>query len=199
MLWATACAHELLSPIWPRYPADTPSDEACWPAYAGPSASSMASVASWPARRLASASVAPGRVYSCRSRCACSHHLRALADQRDLGLALAHHQALDERRERNDGLPGDLAQRRPLVAEDARIAVLVGAGAAGDPHVQQHARQDEHRMLGARVLRVGLDPLELGLGANPFDLELGDEDGHLARGVARRTRPAARSPESRSS
>jgi hypothetical protein len=38
----------------------------------------MASVASWPARRLASASVAPGRVYRCRSRCACSHQ-RALS------------------------------------------------------------------------------------------------------------------------
>ena len=38
-------------------------------------------------------------------------------------------------------------------------------------------------MLGARVLRVRLDPLERRLGAHPLDLELGDEDGHLARGV----------------
>ena len=56
----------------------TPSDEACWPAYEGPSASSIASVASCPARRLASASVAPGVEYSCSSRCACSHQ-RALS------------------------------------------------------------------------------------------------------------------------
>ena len=52
---------------------------------------------------------------------------RALADQRHLGLALPHQQALDERRERRDRLAGDLAQRRALVAEDAGIAVLVGA------------------------------------------------------------------------
>ena len=78
MLWATACAHELLSPIWPRYPAETPSEDACWPPNRGPSSASIASVASWPARRLASASVAPGREYSCSSRCACSHQ-RALS------------------------------------------------------------------------------------------------------------------------
>ena len=30
---------------------------------------------------------------------------RALADQADFGLALAHHHALDERRERQDGCP----------------------------------------------------------------------------------------------
>ena len=78
MLCATACAHELRSPIWPRYPAETPSEDACWPPNRGPSSASIASVASWPARRLASASVAPGREYSCRSRCASSHQ-RALS------------------------------------------------------------------------------------------------------------------------
>ena len=51
----------------------------------------------------------------------------ALPDQLHLGLALAAHRALDERRERRDGARRDLAQRRPLVAEDAGIAVLVGA------------------------------------------------------------------------
>ena len=38
-------------------------------------------------------------------------------------------------------------------------------------------------MLDARVLRVGLDPLELGLGPHALDFELGDEDRHLARRV----------------
>ena len=74
----------------------------------------------------------------------------------------------------------DLAQRRPLVAEDAGIAVAVGADRATDPHVQQHALQDAQRMLGSRVLGVGLHPLELGLGAHSIDLELGDEHSQLA-------------------
>ena len=34
MLWATACAQELRSPIWPRYPAETPSEEPCCAAVA---------------------------------------------------------------------------------------------------------------------------------------------------------------------
>ena len=130
MLWATACAHELLSPIWPRYPADTPSDDACWPPYAVPSASSIASVASWPARRLASASVAPGRVYCCRSRCACSHHLALSRISATSASLLRTIRLSMNGASGSDGLPGHLAQRRPLVAEDARIAVLVGAGAA---------------------------------------------------------------------
>ena len=109
---------------------------------------------------------------------------RALADQADLGLALAHHHALDERRERENGLPRDLAQRRALVAEDARIAVLVGAGGAGDPELPQHAGQDPQRMLDPRVLRVRLDPLEGGLRAHPLDLELGHEGGEVAGRVA---------------
>ena len=40
-------------------------------------------------------------------------------------------------------------------------------------------------MLEARVLRVGLDALEGRLGAHPLDLELGDEDRHLAAGALR--------------
>ena len=107
----------------------------------------------------------------------------ALSDQAKLGLALAHHQTLDERCERKDGVPADLAQRRPLVAEDARVAVLIGAGRPRDAHVEEHPSQDDHRVLDPRVLGVGLDSFELGLGAHTFDLELGDEDGHVPRGV----------------
>ena len=36
-------------------------------------------------------------------------------------------------------------------------------------------------MLDPRVLGIRLHPLELGLGANPLDFELGDEDGHVSR------------------
>jgi hypothetical protein len=107
----------------------------------------------------------------------------AFADQGDLGLALLHHQALDERRERGDLGPRHLAQRRPLVAEDAGVAVAVRADGAADAHVLQHLPQDPHRVLGARVLRVGLDPLQRGLRTDALDLELGDEHGQLSCSV----------------
>ena len=84
----------------------------------------------------------------------------ALADQLDLGLALPHHHALDERRERSHGLPGGLAQRGALVAEDPWIAVLVGPRRAGDPELAQHAGEEAERVLRARILRIGLDELE---------------------------------------
>ena len=172
MLCATACAHELLRPIWPRYPADTPSDDACWPP-------TRPERLVHRERGLVTGLQARLGLGRPRSGVLLQEAVRvlapsgALADQRHLGLALEDHQALDERRERHDGLPGHLAQRRPLVAEDARIAVLVGADGAADPHVEQHACRMTHRMLDARVLRIGLDALELGLGANALDLELG--------------------------
>ena len=109
--------------------------------------------------------------------------LCALPDQGDLGLAFAGHQALDERRERRHGLLGDLAQRRSVIAENAGIAVLVGADAS-DPQLRQHARKKSHRMFQPRVLRVGLDPLEIGFRTDAVDLELGHEDGHVSRAVS---------------
>ena len=73
----------------------------------------------------------------------------------------------------------------PLVAEDARVAVLVGADRAPDAEIGEHAREDAHRVLDARILGVRLDPLERRLGAHALDLELGDEHHHLARRVLR--------------
>ena len=104
----------------------------------------------------------------------------ALADQRHLGVALDDHEALDERRQGRDRAPGDLGERRPLVAEDARVAVLVGPHRATDAHVVEHTLQQEHRVLDPRILRVRLDPLELGLGLDSLDLELGYEHGEVA-------------------
>ena len=116
----------------------------------------------------------------------------ALADQLDLGLALAHHHPLDERGERVDRLAGDLAQRRPCVAEDARVAVLVRAQRPGDADVGEHAGEQPHRVLLARILRIRLDVLEVGLVADALDLELGHERRQLAGAVRRSRRPAAR-------
>ena len=108
---------------------------------------------------------------------------RALANERDLGLALAHHQALDERRKRGDRGADDLAQGGPGVAEDAGVAVLIRPGRA-DSHRGQHAPQDRHRVLEARVLGVRLDPLERRLGTDSLDLELGNEHRLVASQVA---------------
>jgi len=110
---------------------------------------------------------------------------RALPDQLHLELALAGDQALDERRDRLDAAARDLGERRTGVAEDARVAVLVGADRAADPDVGEHAAKDEHRVLAPRVLGVGLDPLEGGLRADALDLELGDEDHRVAGGAER--------------
>ena len=109
----------------------------------------------------------------------------ALADQLYLGRALAHHHALDQRRQRRDLGLRHLAQRRSLVAEDAGVAVVVGAERAADSHVLEHPPEDVHRVLDAGVLRVRLDSLEGGLGPRALDLELGHEDGELAGGVHR--------------
>src|SRR5581483_108924 len=77
---------------------------------------------------------------------------RALADELDLAVALPHPHRLDRRGHRRDAGAGHLAERRALVAEDARVAVLVGADPAGNPHVREHAREDPHRVLDTRVL-----------------------------------------------
>ena len=118
---------------------------------------------------------------------------RALADQLDLGLALPHHHALDERRKRADGLAGDLAQRRTLVAEDAGIAVLIGTDGTGDTELSEHPGEDSQRVVDPRVLRVRLHVLEGGLRPHPRDLELGDEGAEIAGRVpGDRDRPLGR-------
>ena len=104
----------------------------------------------------------------------------ALADQLDLGRALANQHRLEQRRERGDRGAGDLAQRGALVAEDAGVAVLVGADRAAEPHVREHRRQQAHRVHEARVLGVALDAREVGLGADALDLELRHERHQLA-------------------
>ena len=109
----------------------------------------------------------------------------ALPDQLHLGRALAHHHALDQRRQRRDLGLRHLAQGWALIAEDAGVAVVVGPDRGADSHVLEHPREDVHRVLDARVLRVRLDSLEGGLGPCALDLELGDEHGHLARGAHR--------------
>ena len=104
----------------------------------------------------------------------------ALADQLHLRLALAHHHALDQRRQRSHVGPHHLPERRAFVTENARIAVIVGSERAVDAHVSEDTAEDSHRMLCARVLGVGLHPTERRLGLHALDLELGNEDGEIS-------------------
>src|SRR5262249_55243160 len=59
----------------------------------------------------------------------------ALPDQRDLVLALPRHHALDEIADRRDGGAGHVAQRRPAVTEDPRVAVLVRGDLLPEPEI----------------------------------------------------------------
>jgi hypothetical protein len=105
---------------------------------------------------------------------------RALPDELDLGLALPRHHRLEQIGERRDRASRRTAERRPPVAEDARIAVLVGSHRAGHAEVGEHAGEDRHRMLDPRVLGIRLDLLERRLGQHALDLELGDEREHVS-------------------
>ena len=103
----------------------------------------------------------------------------ALADELDLRLALARHELLERRGGRDDLGPRHLRERWALVSEDARVAVLVCGDRARDSHVGEQVREDPHRMLGSRVFGIGLDAVEVGLGAHAGDLERRHERGRL--------------------
>src|SRR5205807_9073822 len=93
----------------------------------------------------------------------------------------------DRRREQLEPRAGHLTERRPLVAEDARVAVLVGSDRGAEAKPRKGPRQDPHRVLEAGILRIRLDPLEVGLGSDALDLELRHERQQLT-GTVRRDR-----------
>ena len=107
----------------------------------------------------------------------------ALADQLELGLALARHQLLERPRQRDDRGAGHRRQRGAGIAEDARIPVLVRRDRSGDAHLCEHTREDPHRVLLTRILGVGRDACEGGLRLDARDLELGHERRGLAVGA----------------
>ena len=118
--------------------------------------------------------------------------LRALADERELGLRLHGHLRLDERDDADDLAARQLGQRRALVAEDPRIAVLVGADLAADRHGGEQVGQ---RRLGTRIARVLVvvgDALDAGRSARVLHLEPRHEHRRLSLGRDRRTPSAAR-------
>ena len=87
---------------------------------------------------------------------------------------------LDHAREADDPGRAHLTQRRPVVAEDAGVAVVVCTDRVANADVGEHPGEDEHRVIDSGVLRIRLDPLERRLGARPLDLELGHEHDRLA-------------------
>ena len=196
MLWATACAHALLRPIWPRYPAETPSDDACCPPYAcRASRASRAWLrgrpAGWPRpRSLPAACTAAEAGGRARTTWALSRISATSA-------SLLRTIMLSMNGASGDGLLRDLAQRRPLVAEDLRIAVLVGACRRREPQVLQHAREDAQRRLGARILRIDSTRSNSVSARTRSTSNSGTNTASLRR-HSRRTRPAARSRGSRS-
>ncbi len=60
---------------------------------------------------------------------------------------------------------------------------MVGPERTVDSHVRENASEDAHRMVPARILRIGLHALERGLGPDPVDFELGDEHRQVTRRV----------------
>src|SRR5581483_10832541 len=94
----------------------------------------------------------------------------ALADQLDLGRALARDHVLDPLAHVDDLRARHLAQRRPLVAEDAGVAVLVDGDRPREAEIGDDAREDLQRMLEARVLGIRLDARKRRLGTRALDL-----------------------------
>ena len=116
--------------------------------------------------------------------------LRALADEGELGLRLHGHLRLDEGNDADDLAARQLGQRRALVAEDPRIAVLVGADLAGNAHGGERIGQRMLRSRIARVLVVMGDALDAGRAARVLHLQAWHEHRPLALGRDReRDRP----------
>ena len=175
MLCATACAQAQRRPIWPRYPAVTPSCEPSWPAYSGPSASSIASVASWPARRLT-----PRPRSRRRRSTAGAAGARARTSGRSRGSARPRPGSCAACSDSMNGASvftaraGHLRERRPLVAEDPGVAVLVGGDVRRPSTCARSSSGARARGTRDRTRR-GRNGLRL----RARDLERGHERGQL--------------------
>ena len=89
--------------------------------------------------------------------------LRALADQVELGRALDRHLILDEGGDLLRRRARELRQRRPPVAEDPRIPVLVGAEGSGDLHLLEQGAERFHRVRLGGVLRIVRHVVDAGI------------------------------------
>lgn len=100
----------------------------------------------------------------------------ALADEHDLRVRLDRHLRLDLLDDADDLGAGQVRERRAAVAEDPRIAVLVGTDPPREPEVGQGSAD---HVLGARVagvFEVVLDAIERGARLGMLDLEAWDDE-----------------------
>ena len=117
----------------------------------------------------------------------------ALADERDLGLGLDRHLRLDPAGDAGHGCAGELRQRRPAVAEDPGIAVLVGADRSREPEVVDGRGEHVLRPRVAGILEVVVDAVERRARLRVLELEAwGDERPRAVRAENERDRPLGR-------
>ena len=118
----------------------------------------------------------------------------ALADERDLGLGLHRHlRARSARRRGRRVAPESSRERRPAVAEDPGVAVLIRADRPGEPSVGERSREHVLGRRVARVLEVVLDPVDRRPGLGVLDLEPGNhERSRSVRAEDERDRPLGR-------
>jgi hypothetical protein len=117
----------------------------------------------------------------------------ALPDERDLRLGLDRHLLLDPVRDPDDGRARELAERRPAVAEDPRVPVLVRPDAVAQPERGDGGGDRLFRARVARVLEVVLDAVEHRLRLGVLDLEpRHDERALPVRAEHERDRPFSR-------
>jgi hypothetical protein len=96
--------------------------------------------------------------------------LRALPEQRDLGVALDHHLILDDVRDVHE-----LAEAGPSIAEDPGVAVRVGTEWLAHGERVEQVAERLHRVTLARVLVVVGDLLHRAVRLRVLDLEARDE------------------------
>jgi hypothetical protein len=117
----------------------------------------------------------------------------ALADERDLRGGLDRHLRLDLLDDANDLPARELRQRRASVAEDPRIAVLIGADGSREIELGERPLEGCLRPRLAGVFEVVLDSVERGLRLRMLELEPRDDERPRAVGAEdERDRPLRR-------
>ena len=100
----------------------------------------------------------------------------ALANERDLGLRLDRHLRLDLLDDADDLGARELREGRASVAEDPRVAVLVGADRPPQAELGERRRENGLGTWIAGVLEVVVDSIERRARLGVLDLEPGNDE-----------------------